>query len=172
MYAIKHLQATSGTWCWAVNFSRAGKRFSKRFYEPMYGGSKKARQAAMAWRDQMLAQTPPLTMVEFSQKVRSNNTSGVPGVTFHKSACQPEGFWQAGLTLASGRRIRKSFSVLSLGDRQAFALAVQARQTMLEDAQDGPYLYAPVALKAAKKMNATARTPHRSMNLICQTQLP
>jgi AP2 domain len=156
MYAIKHLQATSGTWYWVVNFSRAGKMISKRFYEPMYGGSKKARQAALAWRDQMLAQTPPLTVVQFSQKVRSNNTSGVPGVTFHRSASQPEGIWQAGLTLANGKRIRKSFSVLLHGDKVAFELAVRARQAMLEEAQDGPYLYSPVALKAAKRMSAVA----------------
>lgn len=150
MYALKHLQATSGTWYWVVNFSRSGTMYSKRFYEPMYGGSKQARQAAIAWRDEMLAKTKPMTVVEFSQKVRSNNTSGVPGVTFHKTAVQPEGIWQAGLTLASGKRLRKSFSVLMHGERQAYELAVQARQAMLGDAQDSPYLYANVALKAAK----------------------
>jgi hypothetical protein len=158
MYAIKHLQATSGTWYWVVNFSRAGKMFSKRFYEPMYGGSKNARQAAILWRDEMLAKTRPMTVVEFSQKVRSNNTSGVPGVTFHKTARQPEGIWQAGLTLASGKRIRKSFSVLLYGDKVAFELAVRARQTMLQEAQDQPYLYSPVALKADKK-NQTRQRP-------------
>lgn len=150
MYAIKHLQATSGTWFWGVNFSRKGKLFSKRFYEPMYGGSKNARQAAIAWRDAMLAQIQPMTVVEFSQKLRNNNTSGVPGVTLHKTPRQPEGFWQAGLTLASGKRLRKSFSILLHGDKAAFDLAVQARQAMLEQGCDSPYLYSPVALKAAK----------------------
>jgi hypothetical protein len=150
MYALKHLQATSGTWYWVVNFSRNGTMYSKRFYEPMYGGSNKARQAAIAWRDQMLAQIKPMTVVEFSQKVRSNNTSGVPGVTFHKTASQPEGIWQAGLTLGSGKRLRKSFAVLLHGERQAFELAVQARQAMLEQTKDKPYLHSPVALQAAR----------------------
>jgi hypothetical protein len=138
-----------------VNFSRNGQVFSRRFYEPMYGGSKKARQAAIAWRDEMLAKTPALTVLEFSQKVRSNNTSGVPGVTFHKTPRQPKGIWQAGLTLSSGKRLRKSFSVLWHGDENAFALAVQAREAMLAQADDEPYLYSPVALKAAK----SARSP-------------
>ena len=154
MYAIQHLQATSGTWYWAVNFSRFGVPYAKRFYEPMYGGSKKARQAAIAWRDEMLAQIKPMTVVEFSQKVRSNNTSGVPGVTFHKTARQPEGIWQAGLTLSSGKRLRKSFSVLLHGERKAYEMAVQARQAMLDEAQDSIYLYSQVALKAAKANKA------------------
>ncbi len=150
MYAIKHQKATSGTWYWVVNFSRAGVRYSKRFYEPMHGGSKKARQAAIAWRDQMLAQIQPMTVIEFSQKVRSNNTSGVPGVTFHKTTRQPEGIWQAGLTLGSGRRLRRSFSILLHGEQRAFELAVHARQAMLEQTKDKPYLHSPVALQAAR----------------------
>ena len=160
MYAIKHLQATSGTWYWGVDFSRNGKMYSKRFYEPMHGGSKQARQAAIAWRDNMLAKTPPMTVAEFSQKVRNNNTSGVPGVTFHTTPRQPEGFWQAGLTLASGKRLRKSFSILLRGDKSAFDLAVQARQAMLEQVRDAPYLYSPVALKAAKVVARPSPRPH------------
>jgi hypothetical protein len=127
---------------------------SKRFYEPMYGGSKKARQAAIAWRDEMLVRIKPMTVVDFSQKIRSNNTSGVPGVTFHKTARQPEGIWQAGLTLSGGKRLRKSFSVLLHGERNAYELAVQARRAMLDDAQDSIYLYSNVALKAAQASKA------------------
>jgi hypothetical protein len=153
MYAIKHFQATSGTWYWVVAFSRNGTMYSRRFYEPMYGGSLQARQAAIAWRDERLAQIKPMTVVEFSQKIRSNNTSGVPGVTFHRTASQPEGIWQAGLTLATGKRIRKSFSVLMHGERRAFELAVQARQVMLDDAQDRPYLHAPLAVKMSRKQS-------------------
>jgi hypothetical protein len=157
MYAIKHFQATSGTWYWVVTFSRHGKMFSKRFYEPKYGGSMRARKAAIAWRDEMLAQIKPMTVVEFSQKIRSNNTSGVPGVTFHKTTRQPEGIWQAGLTLFSGKRLRKSFSILLHGERKAYELAVQARQAMLEEAKDSVYLYANVALKAAKATQGLKR---------------
>lgn len=114
VYAIKHQQATSGTWYWVVNFSRDGERFHRRFYEPMYGGSRNARKAAVAWRDEKLTQTKALSVLEFCQKTRSNNWSGVPGVTFLTSARQPDGIWQAGLKLAGGKRVRKSFSVREL----------------------------------------------------------
>jgi AP2 domain len=150
MYAIYRMQTTSGTWYSVVHFSRNGKMFYKRFYEPKHGGTENARQAAIAWRDEMLATIKPMTLVEFSQKVRSNNTSGTPGVTFHKRVSQPEGFWQASLALAGGRRITKAFSVLLYGERQAFELAVQARQEMLDQAEDRPYLYSREALKSAK----------------------
>ena len=81
----------------------------------------------------------------------------MPGVTFHKTVRQPEGIWQAGLTLASGKRLRKSFSVLLHGERQAYELAVQARQAMLDDAQDSVYLYSNVALKAARATQGIKR---------------
>jgi hypothetical protein len=157
MYALKQLRATAGAWCWVVNFSRNGTMYSKRFYEPMYQGSMQARQAAIAWRDEMLAKTKPMTVVEFSQKVRSNNTSSVPGVKFHKTAIQPEGIWQAGLTLASGKRLRRFFALLLHGERKAYELAVQARQAMLDDAQDSTYLYSSAALKAAKATQGIKR---------------
>lgn len=155
-YALFHLQATSGTWYWVVHFSRNSKRHYKRFYEPMYGGSAKARAAAVAWRDAQLKATKPLTMVEFCQKARNNNTSGVPGVCFMVSKAQPLGFWQAKLKIGGGKYKSKSFSVLQHGERGAYKLAVAARQCMLAEAKDAPYLYDPLAKKMAKQ----AASPH------------
>ena len=71
-------------------------------------------------------------------------------MTFHKTLRHLEGFWQAGFTLVSGKRLRKPFSILLHGDNAAFALAVQARQAMPKQVCDAPYLYSQVALKAAK----------------------
>ena len=150
-YALCHLQATSGTWYWVVHFSRDGKLHYKRFYEPMYGGSAKARAAAKAWRNAQLKATTPLTLVEFCQKKRSNNTSGVPGVCLMFSARQPLGFWQAKLTIGGGKYKSKSFSISAHGDEGAFKLAVAARQQLLADTQDSPYLYDPLAKKMAKQ---------------------
>ena len=59
----------------------------------------------------MLAETKALGILEFSELKRSNNTSGAPGVTFSKSARQPEGMWQARLKLDGGKTATKSFSV-------------------------------------------------------------
>jgi hypothetical protein len=55
--------------------------FHRRFYEPIYGGSRNARAAAIARPAKQLQQATALTVVEFCQAKRSNNTSDVPGVT-------------------------------------------------------------------------------------------
>lgn len=136
MYAITHSQADKGTWYWAVTISRNGLRYHRRFYEPKYGGSAAALQAAIEWRDARLADTPPMSVLEFCQKKRSNNTSGSPGVHFLTPARQPDGIWQARLKLADGTKMTKSFSVRQHGNRKAFKLAVAARKAMLLTVQD------------------------------------
>ena len=159
MYAIKHLQAGSGTWYWVVNLRRRGQHHYQRFYEPKHGGSDAALKAAVAWRNQMLAKAKVLGVLEFCQYKRSNNTSGVPGVHFLRPAAQPAGIWQARLKLADGTHITKTFSVLKHGHRQAFKLAVAARKDMLQRAEDRPYLYDPLAKRFAARQakKATAR---------------
>jgi hypothetical protein len=52
MYAIKRLQAGSGTWYWVVNFSRRGVHHERRFYDPKHGGEDAALRAAITWRDE------------------------------------------------------------------------------------------------------------------------
>ena len=157
MYAIQHLQHEKGTWYWFVSFSRQGVRHERRFYEPQFGGSEPALAAAVAWRDQKLAEVKALTLVAFCQQRRSNNQSGVPGVHYLCPPRQPEGIWQAKLKLADGTRMTKSFSVLKHGERKAFKLAVAARREMLTRAPDRPYLYDPLAKKFAT--GAGKRTP-------------
>ena len=156
MYAIKHLQADKGTWYWSVNFSRNGQHHYRRFYEPKYGGSDAALQAAIAWRDEKLAEARVLGVLEFCQKKRSNNSSGVPGVHFLTPAAQPEGIWQARLKLADGTNTTKTFSVQKHGKRKAFKLAVAARREMLQRAKDRPYVYDPLAKKFAARQSKAA----------------
>ena len=145
MYALYHLQHEYGTWYWAVHFQRAGKSYYRRFYEPQFGGSEKAKAAAVAWRDVQLAKVKPLTVVEFCQQARSNNSSGMAGVHFLRPARQPEGIWQAKLKVGGGKYQSRSFSVLAHGNDAAYALAVAARQQMLAEVKDRPYLYDRVA---------------------------
>lgn len=145
MYAITRHRAAVEAWCWRVRFRRKGKSFSKSFYDLACGGSAEAEAMAIAWRDEKLAETEPLSMVEFHAQKRSNNVSGVPGVHFHKTAQQPLGFWQATIHLADKHRAAKSFSVRRHGNDEAFRLAVAARTKMLDMVQDQPYLYHPDA---------------------------
>jgi hypothetical protein len=149
-YAIQHVVAAKGAERWVVRFSRHGRFHDKTFPFLKHGGRDAALAAAIAWRDERLALTAPMTVLEFAQRQRSNNTSGVPGVTFGRSARQPEGFWQARLTLADGTRWRKTYSVKRFGDVGAFDLAVQARQNMLKAADDRVYVHDPVAAAATR----------------------
>ena len=150
MYAITRLQVRpSGTWCWSVNFSRAGKPGARRFYDPKYGGSRAAKRAAVAWRDAQLFKVKAMGILDFAQLRRANNTSGVPGVTLSKSARQTEGIWQARLKLDGGPTRTATFSVRLHGERQAYALAVKARRRMLAEAKDRAFVHHAVARKAA-----------------------
>jgi hypothetical protein len=115
------------------------------------GGSKEAKALAIAWRDEQLRQLEALTLLDFHKQKRSNNVSGVPGVHFLKSARQPLGFWQAKIKPHNGRSKTKSFSVLLHGEREAFHLAVAARDELLGKVNNKPYLKHPVAKRMAGK---------------------
>lgn len=151
MYALRRQQAPQGTWYWAVHFMRRGQRVYRRFYEPRHGGSTLARKAALAWRDEQLAKTPVLGIVEFCAQKRHNNTSGVPGVHFLTSPRQPQGIWQAKLKIG-GKAHHKSFSVRLHGDRPAFEMAVAARLEMLAQAANQPYLKHPTARRKSPQV--------------------
>ena len=136
-------------WCWFVPFRRRGKRYEKRFYDLSLGGSAAAKAAAVAWRDAQLETIDALSMRDFHAQVRSNNTSGVPGVHFIKTAQQPLGVWQAKIKLPDGRKVHKSFSVRRCGYDEAYALAVKARAELLQLIDDSPYLNHRVAKRKA-----------------------
>lgn len=161
MYAITRQQANKGTWYWAVHFSRRGQMICRRFYDPKHGGNAAAKHAAIAWRDEQMATTQSLSMVEFCQQKRSNNTSGVPGVHFLTSASQPHGIWQAKLKLA-GKAKHKSFSVLKHGWQSAYEQAVAAREQMLAAAQDRPYLYDKLAKQVEAKAVPVAKKAQKT----------
>jgi len=151
VYAIHHLQHEKGTWYWSVHFARRGKLYYQRFYEPKYGGSAKARKAAITWRDRQLAKVKILTIREFHEQKRSNNTSGVAGVHFLTTRRQPLGSWQAKITPHDGKAMTKSFSVRKFGRRKAYALAVAARLELLEKVENRPYLYHSVAKRLIRQ---------------------
>ena len=129
-----------------------------------YGGSRPARQAAIAWRDEQLTKTKVLGVLEFCQKMRSNNRSSVPGVHFLTPPVQPEGIWQAKLKLADGTCTTKTFSVRKHGERKAFGLAVAARREMIERARIAPTCMTrwPCVLPSRKRLRGHARSCPRT----------
>lgn len=151
-YAIKYCVSAVRTEYWRVTLWREGKRRQKTFSFLKLGGREAAYAAAIAWRDDELNKKPAMTIKAFATLRRSNNISGVPGVTFLRSPSQPAGFWQAGLTLKDGTRRRKSFGVATLGHHEAYRRAVQARLEMVAAAQDRPFVrnpYAQIVAQAA-----------------------
>jgi hypothetical protein len=151
MYAISRLKAARRAWYWAVHLRRRGRLHYKRFYDLTHGGSKKAFDAAVAWRDSVSTKLDVLTLREFHQQKRSNNTSGVPGVHFLKTVRQPEGVWQALLKLPDGKRTSKTFSVHKFGGKEAFRRAAAARKRMLDMVEDRPYLSHTTAKRLAPR---------------------
>jgi hypothetical protein len=157
MYAIRRVNRAITAWCWTFEFTRRGTLYTKHFFDGSHGGSKKALSAAIAWRDKKLAEIDILTIREFCQQKRSNNTSGVPGVHFLRSARQPLGLWQAKVTLRGGRKVHRSFSVLRFGEREAFRRAVAARAQLLLLIDDRPYLKHRTARRLRQEEISKAR---------------
>ena len=145
MYAITRHKASKNAWCWHARFSRRGKMYAKSFYDLQCGGTKEAKAQAIAWRDEQLAKLEALTVLDFHKQKRSNNVSGVAGGHFHKTVRQPLGFWQAKIKPHGGRSVTKSFSVRLHGDKEAFKLAVAARDELLAKVKNRPFLHNPVA---------------------------
>lgn len=151
MYAIRRTKRALNAWCWHVTFRRRGKAYSKMFFDLACGGSGKALKAAIAWRDKTIAWAGIVTLRDFCKQKRSNNTSGVPGVHFLRSARQPMGLWQAKVKLPDGRTVHRSFSVRRVGYDEAFRLAVAARAELLQLVEDRPYLKHPTAKRLGKQ---------------------
>ena len=145
-----------------MSFTRRGKHYFRTFPDLKHGGETRSRAAALAWRDRQLGSAAALTFREFHQMRRSNNTSGVPGVHFLRTAAQPRGLWQAKIKLPDGRKIHKSFSVLRLGERGAFRHAVAARARLLDLIPDRLYLYHPTAKGFAARSKRLSRAGKRS----------
>ena len=144
-YAISRIQPRPGIWCWLAAFRRRGKHYYKSFYDVRRGGPEKSLADAIAWRDEQLAKVTALGKRDFCRLRRTNNSSGVAGVQFIQQVNQPEGSWQARLKLPDGRQLTKAFSVKKYGEREAFRLAVDARNAFLESIEDTPFVNHPLA---------------------------
>ena len=129
-----------GGWDLHVFVQRNGKMFLKQFFEPRCGGQAKAMQLAQAWRDRVIDENPAMSLAAFCSIVRSNNTSGVPGVIRNQKqrATGLDGadgrvYWIALIPQADGQTRKLSFSVATLGEEEAKRRAVEARLQGLRD---------------------------------------
>jgi hypothetical protein len=117
---------------WYVRVSSQGRVTSKFFSDRSAGSRAKALKAAVAYRDELIAELGrPATGRMGSPKGR-RNTSGIVGVA-RRSAKRPDGrpgasYWVATWCPKPGKIARKQFSILDLGEKGALLAACAYRR--------------------------------------------
>ena len=128
---------------WRVTIQRRNQSCLRNFSDRRHGGRDQVLAAARAYRDEILAQHPPMTRQERWQVLKKHNQSGVSGVTRLEppdhNGQEPVGtaYWVARWP-GEGKRIRqRRFSVTTYGEWGAYLRAVEARQhglaTLVDD---------------------------------------
>ena len=87
-YAIRVRKGKRGI-VYRVSFTRGGQTVAELFRAAEYGGARVALKAARAWRDSITQRLMPESKEAFSQRVKPNNTSGVPGVYLKRQVGSP-----------------------------------------------------------------------------------
>lgn len=124
-------ETTSGGYL--VRVTRKGKLISDYFRDDEYGGKRKALKAAKDYRDELEATKKGYSAKQLAKRERANNTSGVTGVRLVTEVdprwpSEPEyKYWVAQWSPSKGVRKTKRFSVQKYGDKEAYRLAVKAR---------------------------------------------
>lgn len=117
---------------WTVGLVRQGKRYQKGFSFNVYGGEEAALLKAQQWRDEIAALHPAQTRLAKARFVRTNNTSGRPGVYRRSTVKYKNGrskrywLWQAIGVINPNQT--KSFLISRYGEDEAYRLAVLARE--------------------------------------------
>ncbi|MFD1838956.1 AP2/ERF family transcription factor [Paracidovorax cattleyae] len=126
-----------------MSIARRGERFHQEFRVATYGDPEKAKAAAIAYRDAILKKIPAMSRSEFGTIIRSNNKSGIPGV----SRREENGFarWCAMVSLPDGTTRRRTFAVVKYGEEKARQKAVEARLELLK-LLDGWFVHHPDAM--------------------------
>ncbi len=129
-YAIARIDLPRArTHGWQVRLQRRGVKFAKYFGDRLHGSSENSLKAARQWRDDLLGQIQPQVQARICTR-SARNRSGVVGVS--KVTVLTNGttyeFWQATWSPETGRRRCVKFSIRRYGEREAFRLAVRARE--------------------------------------------
>lgn len=122
-----------------VTLSRNGVLHQRDFHESRCGGTDQACKLAHAWRDLIVATYQAMPLAAFCAILRSNNTSGIPGVS--RTVKGPSAsndpsrraYWQAHIPLGDGKGRVKGFSVYMYGEEEAKRRAIAARMQGLQE---------------------------------------
>ncbi|YCM45311.1 hypothetical protein V2O64_04660 [Verrucomicrobiaceae bacterium 227] len=129
-YALARIDLPgASTHGWQVRLQRRGVKYAKYFGDSVFGSPERALQAARIWRNDLLAKIAAREEARICTR-SARNSSGVVGVS--KVTVVTNGatyeFWQATWSPEAGRRRCVKFSIRRYGDREAFRLAVVARE--------------------------------------------
>jgi hypothetical protein len=138
-YALARIDLPgASTHGWQVRLQRRGVKYAKFFGDRVYGGPDLSIRAARNWRDQLLQEIEAREQARICTR-SPRNRSGVVGVS--KVSVTTNGssyeFWQATWSPRPGRRRCVKFSIRRYGDREAFRLAVIAREGGVGDSREG-----------------------------------
>jgi hypothetical protein len=120
----------SRPWGFEVSITRNGKRHGAIFGAASYGGAELALMHARTWRDALVKSLPPTERRARAQKLRANNTTGIPGVFGLLSAKGKVFGWLAKTYLAHDQILRALFPVDGFGNA-AQSMAIHERALQL-----------------------------------------
>jgi hypothetical protein len=129
---------TRRTHGWLTQVQRNNQITTKMFSDGVYGDKHKSMQAALAYRDQVLAEARPIEHQLWIRSVlRRNNSSGIPGVARYDKIANPrtgrrEIFWLAFWVDENGVNRKRKFSIFRYGEDKAKQLAVAERERQLQ----------------------------------------
>ena len=149
-------------WGFEVSIMRNRKRHTAIFGAASYGGAEQALMHAQAWRDALVKSLPPTERRARAEKVRTNNTTGIPGVFGLLSAQGKVLGWLAKTYLAHDQILRALFPVNGAGnDARSMAIQERARQLgqMTGLAKVHP---AEEAIRKAPALSSATLPPKRS----------
>lgn len=126
------------THSWHVTIRSRNQAVTRHFSDSVHGGKRKALKAAIAFRDEILAKVRTPSYAAWLRRKRRNNTSGIVGVARYVNVSQTHRqseypYWQAFWRDNNGKRHTRTYSVLKYGERKARQLAIEARQTALQE---------------------------------------
>ena len=146
MYGITRIDhARSHTHSWHVTIQRRHRVVTKHFSDGRYGGRRKALAAATAFRDQIVATHASFTRQAVCSITKTNNRSGISGVTriayyeVNRGRKLFRLYWLAQWPTQAGRATTRKFSVRVYGERGAFVRARDARRKALAAFKGRPW---------------------------------
>lgn len=131
MYCIRRYEVNVSSPGWRVMVNRHKQLYMRNFHDSTHGGQEAALLAAQQWRDEIVAQHPPMTKRDYNNRLRASNTSGIVGVRLHR--CGKYSSWSAETNLGNGKKLSKFFNIDRYGNDLAKELAIAERAKQLEE---------------------------------------